>query len=334
MEEKIDILLATYNTKTEYLKQQIDSIINQTYKNFRLLISDDASSKIEVKKILEDYQKKDNRIFVYTQEKNLGYNKNFEYLLTQATAPFIMFSDHDDVWYPQKIEKSIEKIKKDKVDLVYVNCNQINENNEIIKENYFKYKNIPLVNGKSKLAMSRCIGTGCSQIITKNVRDEMIPFKDDVIAHDWLSAFIANQGKGISYIKEPLFGYRLHNSNVFGGRSLAQNLEIWKKNNGKSYKSYLKYRQEKVINQAYLEGATMCLEYVKNQNDRKYLEDKYYQNLKKSKYINFHIVKYFKFLGGKNLLKKMIKEIISFHIPIARVYNLLNVAKIIDKKAI
>ncbi len=75
------------------------------------------------------------------------------------------------------------------------------------------------------------------------------------MAHDWLIGFIANEGKGISYIKEPLFGYRLHQSNVFGGRSLKQNLYLWKKKNGKHNESYSKYRQEKVIDKAYLDGA-------------------------------------------------------------------------------
>ena len=62
MQEEIDILLTTYNTEIEYLKQQIESILNQTYQNFRLLISDDDSTKKEVKDILEEYQKQDNRI--------------------------------------------------------------------------------------------------------------------------------------------------------------------------------------------------------------------------------------------------------------------------------
>ena len=52
MQEEIDILLTTYNTEIEYLKQQIESILNQTYHNFRLLISDDDSTKKEVKAIL------------------------------------------------------------------------------------------------------------------------------------------------------------------------------------------------------------------------------------------------------------------------------------------
>ena len=318
MNERVDILLATYNSNIEYLKEQIESILNQTYRNFKLLISDDASANEEIKKILERYKQQDNRVIVYIQGKNLGYNKNFEFLLKKSKSQYIMFADHDDIWYPEKIEKSLEKIKKEDVDLVYVNSNQINEKGEIIKENYFKYKNIPLIHGRNKLAISRCIGTGCSQIITKQVKDKMIPFKQNVMAHDWLAGFIANEGKGIDYIKEPLLGYRLHTSNVFGGRSLAQNIGMWKKEHDKTYQSYLQYRKEKVIDKAYLDGAKMCLEYTQNEDNKKFIEQmiKYYENLEKSKYINIHILKYFKFLGGKNLAKKMVKEIVSFHLPI------------------
>ncbi len=318
MKEQVEILLTTYNTDEKYLKKQIDSILNQTYQNFTLLISDDASTKKEIKKILEEYQKKDKRIKLYLQEKNIGYNKNFEFLLKQANAKYIMFSDHDDIWYPQKVEKSIEKIQKEGVDLVYSNAHQINEEDQIIQQDYFKYKNVPLIEKKSKLAISRCIGIGCSQIITDTVKNEMIPFKKEVIAHDWLAAYIANEKKGMAYIKEPLFGYRLHSNNVFGGRNLKQNLTIWKTENGKSFKSFLRYRKEKVIDKAYLDGAKMCFAYAKIPEHKKFLTEiiAYYENLEKSKIINRHLFQYFKFLAEKKLGKKMLKEIIIFHFPI------------------
>ncbi len=318
MEDKIDIILATYNTKIEYLKKQIDSILAQTYQNIELIISDDNSSEKEVRETLKKYEEKDARVKLYIQEKNIGYIKNFEFLLEKAEAEYIMFCDHDDIWYENKVEESIKKIKSENVDLVYCNSTQINEKDEVIKKDYFKYKNVPLIKGKNKLAISRCIGIGCSQIITKQVRDKMLPFTEEVMAHDWLAAFIANENKGISYIEQPLFGYRLHNTNVFGGRNLAQNLARWKEENGKNYKSYLKYRKEKVIDKAYLDGAKMCKQYATSDADKVFLDKliNYYENLEKSKYINLHICKYFKFLAGKNLLKKTIKEIVIFHFPI------------------
>lgn len=318
MEEKVDILMTTYNTEIKYLKEQIESILNQTYKNISLLISDDNSPNKEVKKVLQEYQDKDSRIRVYIQEKNIGYIRNFEYLLKKSTSDYIMYADHDDIWYENKVENSLKKLLETDVDMVYCNAKQIDEKGNVIKEDYFKYKNVPLIDKHGKLAISRCVGIGCSQIFTKSVKDKMIPYRECVIAHDWLAAFIANENKGIEYIKDQLFGYRLHNTNVFGGRSLDQNLKRWKSENGKSYKSYLKYREENVIDKAYLNGSKMCLDYAEKDEDKIFLNEiiEYYKNIKKSKYINFHIIKFFKILGGRNLFKKMIKELIIFHFPV------------------
>ncbi len=317
MKEKVDILMATYNTEIKYLKEQIDSILNQTYKDIELIISDDKSSDSKVQEVLKEYENKDKRVKIYIQKTNLGYIKNFEFLLKKSNSNYIMFADHDDIWYENKVSESLKKIVDDNVDLVYCNSTQIDGEGKIIKQNYFKYKNVPLVNGTSKLAISRCVGIGCSQIFTKSVKEKMLPFTEKVMAHDWLAAFIANENKGIEYIEKPLFGYRLHQTNVFGGRNLAQNLARWKSENGKSYKAFLKYREEKVINKAYLDGAIMCKDYTKKDN-KEFLDKliSYYKNIKKSKYVNFHLIKYFEYLSGNNLIKKMVKEIAIFHFPI------------------
>lgn len=317
MEELVDILVTTYNTNEKYLRKQIESILKQTHKNMQIYISDDKSSDEKVVKILEEYAQKDNRIKLYIQPKNLGYNKNFEFLLQQSTAEYIMFSDHDDIWHKDKVEKSLQKIKEENVDMVYCNCRQVDENGIVLQDDYFKYKNVPLVKGKSKLAISRCVGIGCSQIITKDVKNKMIPFKKDVIAHDWLAAFIANEGKGMCYIEEPLFDYRLHNTNVFGGRSLSQNISRWKQENGGGYESFLNYRKD-AINRAYYGGIKMCKEYVNNKQDELFIKtaEKYYENVLQTKKININMKQYFKILAGKNQFKKMIREIALFHFPV------------------
>lgn len=319
MEEKVDILLATYKPNITYLKEQIESILNQTHKNIKLYISDDYSNEQEVIETLETYAKKDDRIELYVQEKNLGYIKNFEFLLTKSTAKYVAFCDQDDIWYPNKIEKSLNTLIEKNVDLIYCNSKHINENDEIINLSYFKHKNMPLVKGKNNIVtISRYLGLGCSQIFTSEVRQKMLPYKESVMAHDWLASFIASEGKGVDYIEEPLFSYRLHTSNVFGGRSLNQNISRWKQEHGKSYQSYLQYRNEKVIDKAYLDGAKMCLEYSTNSENIEKIKQliKYYEKLKKVKYINFQVGKYMKFLSGKNMLKKMIKELIIFHLPL------------------
>lgn len=317
MEELVDILVTTYNTNEKYLKKQIDSILRQTHKNIKIYISDDNSGDKKVAEILKEYEQKDNRIKLYIQPKNLGYNKNFEFLLQQSTANYIMFSDHDDIWYKEKVEKSLNRIKEENVDMVYCNCRQVDEDGIVIQDDYFKYKNVPLIKGKNKLAISRCVGIGCSQIITKSVKDKMIPFKKGVIAHDWLAAFIANEGKGMCYIEEPLFDYRLHGLNVFGGRSLNQNLDRWKQEHGNTYKSFLEYRKD-AIDRAYLGGIKMCKQYVSIKQDEQFIDEaeRYYDGILKSSKINWNLRRFFKFLAGKNQARKMIRECVLFHFPV------------------
>lgn len=322
MEDKVDILLTTYNTKKEYLKMQIDSILNQTYKNFTLIISDDCSTNGEVRKILKEYEQKDERVKLYFQEKNLGYTKNFEFVLTKSTAEYIAFSDHDDIWYENKIEECLKILKEKDVDLVYCDAKQIDENGKVLHESYLRYKNMTIINGKNLiLPYSRHIAIGCSQMFTKNVKEKMIPFTENTMAHDWNSVYIANRLKGIHCIDKILFEYRLHENNAFGGRSFKQNMQIWKKENGNGYKGYLKYRH-RVITETYLAGNLMCREYSKrfdkNLNIEKAEEDviNYLRKAQNSKIIYIGFYRYFSYLYFKGIGKKAIKEIMILHFPL------------------
>lgn len=321
MEDKVDILLTTYNTKIEYLRKQIDSILNQTYTNFTLIISDDCSPNEEVRIVLKEYEKKDDRIKLYFQEKNLGYTKNFEFVLTKSTAEYIAFSDHDDIWYPNKIEESLKMLKEKNVDLVYCDTKQIDENGNILHESYLSYKNMPKVKGKNFiLPFARHIAIGCSQMITKEVKEKMLPFTEKTIAHDWHSTYIASNLNGIYFIEKPLFEYRIHGNNVFGGRNLKQNMKIWKKENGNTYKAYLKYRY-RVITETYLAGVLMCKDYstkLENNNLVKKEDEiiKYYEKAQKAKVIYFPIHKYFKYLYFNGIGKRIFKEIMILHFPL------------------
>jgi len=320
-EKKVDILLTTYNTKIEYLKEQIDSILNQSYTNFNLIISDDNSTKREVREILEQYKQKDDRVIIYYQDNNLGYIKNFEFLLSKSNAEYISFADHDDIWYEEKIEKSIKTLEEKNVDLVYCDCKQIDENGQVLNESYLKYKNLPILNGKENiLAFSRHIAIGCSTVFTKKIKEQMLPFTENVMAHDWINVYLASKQNGIACIEEPLFGYRLHTSNEFGGRSLKQNLSKWKEENGSSYKAYKKYRNDRVIKKAYLNGTLMCKEYRDRVGLEKIVKEekviRYYEKLLNTKVINFRLLSYERYLAFKEIGKRRIKEEMIFHFPL------------------
>lgn len=313
-EEKIDILVATYNSNINFLRMQLDSLLSQNYSNIRVIISDDASSKSETKDFLTEYSKKDNRITLFLNEKNRGYVKNFEFLLEKSDANYIMFCDHDDIWYNTKVQKMYDKLVSEDVDLVYCNAKQIDEKGKILQESYIDYKHLPKMNGKnSTLACSRHIAIGCSQIFTKKIKEQMLPFKESVMAHDWINVYLATLGKGVAYIDEPLFEYRLHNTNEFGGRSLNQNLNRWKEKYGNTYKAYKEYRNW-AITDTFYKGSKMCDDYVHLDINNEIL--KYYEKLIITKFLNVHFIKYLKYLNFKGIGSRKIKEIVLFHLPL------------------
>ena len=137
MEEQIDVLLASYNGE-KYIEAQISSILNQTYKNIKLIISDDCSTD-GTKKILKEYAQKDDRIELYLQEKNLGVVKNIEFLLKKVSSNLYMLSDQDDVWLPEKIEKSAKLLKENDADLVFGDLKIVDKDLNTIKDSFAKY---------------------------------------------------------------------------------------------------------------------------------------------------------------------------------------------------
>ena len=137
--EQIDILLATYNGE-KYLREQLDSILNQTYQNFKLIVSDDCSTDL-TREILKEYEEKDKRIIVFYQEKNLCYIKNFEFLLKNVKSEYYALSDQDDVWKPEKIEVAMNMLKENNADLYYCDLNLVDKDCNMLYESYWKFRN-------------------------------------------------------------------------------------------------------------------------------------------------------------------------------------------------
>lgn len=226
--EQIDILLATYNGE-KYIKEQIDSILNQTYSNFRLLISDDCSQD-GTRKILEEYQKKDNRIILFYQEKNLGYVKNFEFLLTKVKNNIYALSDQDDVWNKEKIEKYINKMYEDNSDLVFGDLEIVDENLDTIYNSFNRFmklnKKIIKAKGHNKMYLHNCV-TGCTIVAKNKFMDKILPIPNETksLLHDhWISLIISIYGK-TSYIEKTYIKYRQHEKNQIGTSKTAKNMK-------------------------------------------------------------------------------------------------------------
>jgi glycosyltransferase involved in cell wall biosynthesis len=101
MQPLVSIAMCTYNGE-KYLTQQIDSLLQQTYTNIEIVITDDASADHTIK-ILQEYAQQHSRIKFFVNEKNIGYNKNFERAITLCSGAYIAISDQDDIWEADKI---------------------------------------------------------------------------------------------------------------------------------------------------------------------------------------------------------------------------------------
>ena len=86
------------------------------------------------KKILKEFAQRDSRITIYYQKENLGYVKNFEFLLNKVENDIYALADQDDIWLPEKIEKSLMNMKENHSDLVFCDLILIDENGRKIAE--------------------------------------------------------------------------------------------------------------------------------------------------------------------------------------------------------
>lgn len=229
--EKVDIILATYNGE-QFLSEQIESILNQTYKEFRLFIADDCSTD-KTRKIIEEYSKKDNRITAFYQEKNLGVVSNFEFLLKKVENRYFMFADQDDIWRHDKIEKSIKKIKESDSDLIYTDLEVVDSNLNTTYASYWKLKNIyhkiKKYNNFESLYLNNFV-TGCTILAKKEIISKVLPLPKNskYVLHDYWIPLIVSQNGKIDYIEEPLIQYRQHKNNKIGSKKKSDSINNFK----------------------------------------------------------------------------------------------------------
>lgn len=128
---EISIGLPTYNGD-EYLEESIKSIIDQSFKNFELIISNNASDD-KTDRICKKYANKDKRIHYFVQKKNIGEAPNFNFVLNKANAKYFMWATDDDLWDKNYIKILLAKLKKDKkAVLVISNFRNIYQNREFV----------------------------------------------------------------------------------------------------------------------------------------------------------------------------------------------------------
>ena len=222
----IDILLSTYNGE-RFIKEQLDSILAQTYTKWRLFVRDDQSTD-NTNNILNEYQQLyPQKIILFPNNinRNIGVIKSFEILLECSNREYIMFCDQDDIWLPNKIEESLKTIKQlENIHssttpiLVHSDLTIVNDQKETLHKSFWEYAGIRpyIVNPNPKfLAFCNSV-TGCTILMNKACKQQVLPFPEKIEMHDaWIAINIAKKGI-IQHINKLLILYLQHSNNTLG----------------------------------------------------------------------------------------------------------------------
>jgi glycosyltransferase involved in cell wall biosynthesis len=248
---QIAILLATYNSE-KYLKTQIDSVMNQTYKNFNLYIRDDGSNDSTLM-ILNEYLENFSNIFILhdkvTLRKSMG---SFMWMLENVKADYYMFCDHDDYWLQNKIKLTFEKmlltesINPSKPIIIHTDLKVVNDDLQEICSSFWSYSKIKpfFLLDFNYLAVYNAL-TGCTMMINSKARTVSLPISSLATMHDtWIGLKVVASGGIINYITSPTILYRQHTNNVVGAKEVGTRNYIY--NKIKTLKEVLKFNRERL----------------------------------------------------------------------------------------
>ena len=234
----IAILMATYNGE-KYLREQIDSILSQTYRDWHLFIHDDGSEDDTIVILKEYKDKHPTRITIMDYPLQGGACRNFLSMLERVEADYYMFCDQDDVWLPKKIEMSLramyemEKEYKGIPIIVNTDLMVVDKNLGMIAHSFWEYEGIypEFIRGYYDNAAVNSV-TGCTMLFNSKVKELMPNPSKNTLMHDtWLTlSTYANYGK-VVYLQERTVNYRQHGSNVLGARDISKNSIIHRMKN-------------------------------------------------------------------------------------------------------
>jgi rhamnosyltransferase len=217
MENKsISILMATYNGE-KYIRQQLLSLLAQTYPHWQLWIKDDGSTDT-TGLIIDEFCTLDPRIRkVFSSENNLGAGKAFFSLLQYANTPYTIFCDQDDIWLDKKLEELIryadEKLISDKIGMVYCDAYAYSDTSGTIISQSISHLHAQTLN---EFLFFNSGYQGCSILFNQPLGKMAQNYTADFYMHDDIISLLAHTFGDVHFLDKPLMLYRQHANNVTG----------------------------------------------------------------------------------------------------------------------
>lgn len=220
MQEKVDILLSVYNPNIPYLEEQLKSLDDQTYDNIEIIIYDDCIDKrCDTSVFSRCIKKKKYRVLPYNS-KNLGYIRAFEALVKASDGAYVAFCDQDDIWDVDKIEKSVDCMKREKTLVVTTDRRIIDGNGVVVNPSIRhssnkKYDTWNSLEDIGKYNFFTTCTIGMCMLMDGDFVRSTVPFSDYTGHDKWVTACACACGQ-VSFLDEVLASYRRHGKNVSG----------------------------------------------------------------------------------------------------------------------
>lgn len=220
----VSVIMPAYNSEA-FIAESIQSVINQTYKNWELLVVDDASED-STRKIIRDFSNADDRIHFYENESNLGTHQARNKGIKKAQGDFIAFLDADDLWKPEKLEKQLKFLSQENIAACFSSYDLISEDGSLL------HKKVQALTTLSyeKLLKANYVGnlTGIynAKILGKIYCPDILKRQDWAL---WLE--VIEKGGPMKGIQESLAIYRLRKGSISTNKleMLRYNFNIYHK---------------------------------------------------------------------------------------------------------
>jgi glycosyltransferase involved in cell wall biosynthesis len=220
----VDVLLACYNGEA-YLRQQLDSLLWQDFRDLRIIARDDGSRDATPAILAEYARRHPGRVALLGDGAgNLGVIGNFNRLAGAATAPYVAFCDQDDVWKRGKISHTLEAMRAAETRpgpvLAHTDAVVVDRDLRPISPSLWRHE------GSSPSHASRLGGlllqnvvTGCTAMANRLLMDLAFPVPAEAMMHDWWLALTATAFGRIAALRERTMLYRQHGASVVGAKA-------------------------------------------------------------------------------------------------------------------
>lgn len=226
MKYQLEILLSTFNG-AEFLHEQIDSLLSQSFKDWRLCVRDDGSTD-DTLKIIDNYVSlHPDKIFLMQDGLgNIGASQSFSTLMSYSKASYVALCDQDDVWCSNKLMLQMNKIHEEEgrlgIDLPLLINTDLQVTDQflnILSPSLWEYQNIdPVKMHDLHYLLVQNHVTGCTVLMNRALINSLLPISENAIMHDWWLVLVASAKGGIISLNEATVLYRQHELNDIGAK--------------------------------------------------------------------------------------------------------------------